>query len=196
MENPTPEPETLDQVLSVIQQVKVEFHTPLTDLEDISMPCGDWADITEAEELKLKESVKKAAFERTRKLFVGNVSFIIDSTNSESDSLRIAALLYIFSQFGPIETIRIRADKRYCFIIYQNSNHAQVAIKHMSIYENRVKSVEQTRITLGTHPLSEALPKPNFYCRWPKDSRCPKNPRVQKRKNKSRFSQRKPKVVV
>jgi RNA recognition motif-containing protein len=174
-----------EEALLKIQQVQIEFYSPLSDVFEES---ANWADVTELEERKIKEGILRGVSERGRKLFIGNIPFT--SSNPEkpdaADTLRITAVLLIFLQFGQIDTIRLRVDKRYCFVVYHEKSHASAALKYMTKHENRVKSVEQARTCVPDQFPADSLPKPNFYCRWPKDSRCPKNPRAQKRKQHPR----------
>mmetsp|Transcript_108 Transcript_108/g.129 ORF Transcript_108/g.129 Transcript_108/m.129 type:complete len:572 (-) Transcript_108:91-1806(-) len=138
-------------------------------------------------QVKLAKKAKKEAFlaqrekilaedkaEKGRKLFVGKLRFDdIVSANKDNAFLRDSLIekrkeLYrvIFRQYGLVERFKEGWESGHFFVVFYSLADAAKAAAGLSSFEGRKSACEQLQ-NLGD---KAALPKPNFYVRWPRNT--------------------------
>merc|ERR1712137_174530 len=130
-----------------------------------------WAEIAEKEDDEVQRSIQKAKEEKGRKLFVGNIINESDNPAKCTTGLLVA----IFSKYGSIEVVRFHLSSKYAFIVFHNKEDASKALYDFKNYKVRCSWVNTITKQLKKNEEQASLlpfvPKPSFYCRWPKDKR-------------------------
>ena len=144
----------------------------------------------EKKERKLKFKLEKERIlkedkeEEGRKVFVGKLSF--EDINSASldpftkrhlIERRKSELMTILKSYGDFEKIKENWEKQFLFVIYNDSQAAEKAVADLSQFPVKKKIIAEIRKNLkstATNPL--AAPPPNFYVRWPKNTKKPEPP--------------------